>query len=365
MPSALAASAQASDPRGNPTAETRPAGQNVTLAYDGYGRLTSYARQGEASLTHSYNGLDDRVATITTPAGGTADTRRFIYAPDGRVLGEYGAGATDVRAEFIWMAPEVGANDNSLFGGDDGLGGYMPLAVATPGGGLGWVHGNHMGVPHVFTDASGAQVAVPASYTLPGFPGQSQTFSDLYYNRYRDYDSSTGRYIQADPIGLAGGASPYSYAMNSPLRYTDPTGEFVPIAAGFLFGAGLEYFTNDCASASDILFAGAIGGATGGGLGAGALKLIGFLKVRKYNKLVKAAQQAYPKKAGRIEKHHITPKYLGGRADGPLAPLDAAYHQQITNAFRGLHGYGRGAVSPRELSEIMRKVYSQFPLPPT
>jgi RHS repeat-associated protein len=71
-------------------------------------------------------------------------------------------------------------------------------------------------------------VAPPTGYSAPGFPGQSRTpgllVADLYYNRYRDYDPSTGRYIQADPIGLAGGASPYSYAMNNPLRYTDPTG---------------------------------------------------------------------------------------------------------------------------------------------
>jgi RHS repeat-associated protein len=65
---------------------------------------------------------------------------------------------------------------------------------------------------------------MPASYAVPGFPGQSRTLADLYYNMHRDYDSSTGRYIQADPIGLDGGPSPYSYAMNNPLRYMDPSG---------------------------------------------------------------------------------------------------------------------------------------------
>lgn len=36
------------DGRGNPTTETRPGGQSVTTAYDGHGRLTGYARSGEA-----------------------------------------------------------------------------------------------------------------------------------------------------------------------------------------------------------------------------------------------------------------------------------------------------------------------------
>jgi RHS repeat-associated protein len=81
-------------------------------------------------------------------------------------------------------------------------------------------------VPALYTSTTGAAIATPA-YTLPGFPGQYRTYADLYYNKYRDYDTSTGRYIQADPIGLAGGASPYSYALGNPVRYTDRDGLIV------------------------------------------------------------------------------------------------------------------------------------------
>ena len=90
------------DARDNPTSETRPGGQSVVLAYDGHGRLTSYARSGEVILTHSYNGMDDRISTTTLlPSSATPDTRHYLYAPDGRVLGEYGSSASDVKAEFI------------------------------------------------------------------------------------------------------------------------------------------------------------------------------------------------------------------------------------------------------------------------
>ena len=151
-------------------------------------------------------------------------THSFVYDPDARLIGEYDSSGSPV-AETIWLSPEV-ANDNQPFGGDDGVDGYAPLAVVTGSGAsaaLYWVHGNHLGVPLVTTDASGA-VATPTGYTTLGFPGQTRTLADLYYNRYRDYDSSLGRYIQADPIGLEGGENPYVYAEANPLINIDPEG---------------------------------------------------------------------------------------------------------------------------------------------
>ncbi len=80
--------------------------------------------------------------------------------------------------------------------------------------------------------------------------------------------------------------------------------------------------------------------------------------------LIRAAQQAYPKLAGKIQNHHITPKFLGGAKNGPTVPLDAAYHQQITNAFRQAWSYGKGPITDPVLRrQIMDQVYKQFPLP--
>ena len=46
----------------------------------------------------------------------------------------------------------------------------------------------------------------------------------LYYNYFRDYDSQIGRYIEADPIGLAGGVNVFSYSLGSPINYLDLDG---------------------------------------------------------------------------------------------------------------------------------------------
>ncbi|TQV65791.1 RHS repeat-associated core domain-containing protein [Aliiroseovarius halocynthiae] len=52
-----------------------------------------------------------------------------------------------------------------------------------------------------------------------------QSESGLHQNWMRDYDPTTGRYIQADPLGLVDGASVYNYALQNPGRYVDPRGE--------------------------------------------------------------------------------------------------------------------------------------------
>jgi RHS repeat-associated protein len=209
------------DARGNLSAEDRPGTNDVTVGYDGYARLTSYARTGEANLAMAYNGMDQRVALTS---GGV--TRRFVQDGDGRMLGEYAANGTQPFAEYIWLLPEV--EDAGTFGGDDGTGGWTPLAVSTANGAGGsstlhWLHTTHLGVPTGSFDAGGTSTSLNG-ITLLGFPGQQQTLVDLYYNQYRDYDPTTGRYIQADPIGLDGDVNPYVYAGANPVNAVDPIG---------------------------------------------------------------------------------------------------------------------------------------------
>jgi RHS repeat-associated protein len=90
-----------------------------------------------------------------------------------------------------------------------------------------------------------------SSHSRLGFPGQYfDTEDGLHQNWFRDYDSSLGRYIENDPIGLDGGINTFSYVGNRPTLFSDPQGKnplvlalpFIPELFGIgdfaLFGGG-------------------------------------------------------------------------------------------------------------------------------
>ncbi|KAB8172337.1 hypothetical protein FKV24_014935 [Lysobacter maris] len=177
--------------------------------------------------TYKYNGRGEQVLRATTVS------TVFVYDEAGHLLGQYGITGAPIQ-QYVWM--------------DD-----QPVGVIA-GSSLHYVEADHLGTPRAIIDAT-RQVAIwtldlaTESFgdTAPNvdpdgdgtsfvydlrFPGQRyDAASGLYYNYYRDYDPSVGRYTQTDPIGQMGGLAVYGYAGNSPLLYTDPTGELIPFLA--------------------------------------------------------------------------------------------------------------------------------------
>uniref|UniRef100_UPI001F343295 RHS repeat domain-containing protein n=1 Tax=Pseudomonas sp. LAM2023 TaxID=2800477 RepID=UPI001F343295 len=113
-----------------------------------------------------------------------------------------------------------------------------------------WYQCDHLGTPMELTDEQG-NVAWAGQYKAWGevkeersdwakqhglsnpirFQGQyHDPETGLQYNRYRYYDSKTGRFISEDPIGYAGGLNLFAYAPN-PIEWIDPLGLSTVLAA--------------------------------------------------------------------------------------------------------------------------------------
>ncbi|NJM14988.1 MAG: RHS repeat-associated core domain-containing protein [Bacteroidales bacterium] len=132
----------------------------------------------------------------------------------------------------------------------------------------------------------------PTDYFISrGFTGHEHIDEfNLINMNGRVYDPALGVFLSPDPYVQAPGFSPnfnrYSYCLNNPLIYTDPSGEIlVPI----LIGAGISVLTNGISNsvndrpffegAGKAAIIGGIGGAFSFGIGQAAAGMSGFGKV--------------------------------------------------------------------------------------
>jgi len=154
----------------------------------------------------------------------------FFYDEAGHLIGEYNQKGTPIQ-ETVWL-------------------GDMPVAVTSAGNNY-YVYTDHLNTPRALADNSGKTVwrwdseafgTAPANedpdkdgktftYNLR-FPGQYYNQSTgLHYNGFRDYDPAIGRYIESDPIGLAGGDNTYAYVDDNPISKLDIKGLNITIYA--------------------------------------------------------------------------------------------------------------------------------------
>ncbi len=114
---------------------------------------------------------------------------------------------------------------------------------------LTYLHGDHLGSASLATNISGAKVLnsdlryLPYGATRPGFTGsglptdrrftgqREEAALGFYDYHARQYDSTLGRFLQADAI-VPNPSDPqslnrYSYVNNNPIKNTDPTGHCI------------------------------------------------------------------------------------------------------------------------------------------
>jgi RHS repeat-associated protein len=172
---------------------------------------------------------------------------RATYDPLGRRISKEWAGQ---KAEFFWdqdrLMAEIfpgGRCRIYVYADEQALVPFMFLdyesVEASPKKGVRYfIHANQIGTPLRIENDSG-QVVWSASIDAYGkatvdaastiefslrFPGHyHDAETGLHYNRHRYYSPKLGRYLQNDPIGLAGGLNVYAYPAN-PLVQVDVNG---------------------------------------------------------------------------------------------------------------------------------------------
>ena len=208
-------------------------GAGQTYTYNNHARYTQLKLSGtkKADYYYDFQGLRTRKVLWS---GSSSTTTVYHYDLSGRLIMETSNTAA-VQATYLY--DDAGA----------------PLAmIQAPNGPYNstaqerivYLHADQLGTPRWGTDAAqrvvwrwesdgfgsslaqtdpdGDGTAITVNLRFPGQYYDAE--SALHYNWNRDYDPTIGRYIQADPIGLAGGLNTYGYVGGNPLKYFDPYG---------------------------------------------------------------------------------------------------------------------------------------------
>lgn len=255
---------------------------SVCLNHDALGRLVTFGPSIYATYSDQIGCVaDSDLAAVTARFHYDAQNRRiarwnattgewthFVHGPGGELLSELRKTGDPANPwapvrDYVWLDGRPVAQIE-----------YQGTTSRTY-----YIHADHLGTPRVLTspDRSVVWSAVVQPYgevaeaTTPDpatgrtvvtnlrLPGQyderllgSVGLQGPYYNWNRWYLPGVGRYLELDPIGLAGkfntkyGIDWYAYALGNPLRHVDPRGLSVPPEIiGELAGQILEWILSD------------------------------------------------------------------------------------------------------------------------
>jgi len=182
------------------------------LSYDAENRLVIVSKDQSTVASFVYDGDGRRVKSVLTTDAGVSTTYfvgNYYEVTDGVVTKYYYAGTQRIAMRknntlYFMLGDHLGST--SLVASASGLVVSQTMYKA-------WGEVRHQ---------SGTQ---QTNYTYTGQYSYTADFGLMYYNA-RWYDSSLGRFAQADTIVPAGvqGYDRYAFVNNNPLKYIDPSG---------------------------------------------------------------------------------------------------------------------------------------------
>lgn len=202
----------------------------LLFTHDAFNRLIE-VRQKSSGLTiavYGYDASNRRVKKVVTNSGALNGTARFLW--DGWQEIEERSGSDAVLAEYVYGSAideilTMNRAGQTYYYHDDSLGSIEALT-----------NGAQAIVERTTYDAYGAPQFTDASFNPTGnissvgnpflFTAQRlDPETGLYYYRNRYYNSSTGRFIERDPMGYAAGSlGLYEYVGNDAINRTDAMG---------------------------------------------------------------------------------------------------------------------------------------------
>jgi|GEM_PF-1343254 len=200
-----------------------------TFAYNAANRMASVSENGELLMSYRYNGAGERVYR-----SGSGQTAHTVFDPNGQWIGDYDEYGQVIQ-QAIWLGDLPVGLLARLDGGERRLFYIQPDALGTPRvvidptrgtqGTAVWrweLEDEAFGETEPNQDPDGDNTLFVLDMRYPGQQHDSAT--GFNYNYFRDYDASTGRYVQSDPVGLLGGINTFAYVSARPLIAIDKYG---------------------------------------------------------------------------------------------------------------------------------------------
>jgi RHS repeat-associated protein len=205
----------------------------MNYSYDANGNMIT---RGNQTLAWD---VENRLLSVSE--NGTT-TGQYVYDGNGARVKKTEGGQTVVYVNQYYEVNTTTGNTTSSYY----LGGRLIATLEqapSENGTLRYIHQDHLTSTSLMTDQTGNQIGDTVKYLPFGetranpniatdklFTGQRLDSTGLYYYNARYYDPTIGRFISPDIFiqipSYSQSFNRYSYCLNNPLKYTDPSGYF-------------------------------------------------------------------------------------------------------------------------------------------